>query len=175
MNSSNELTERTGGFCLRELRKVLIDFYEALCPEQAKENLKGLFSNQPREEYYRRLKSTTEDREWEDFAEEISAGLSGGNMIGFHVLEGNDGEAVDLVVESESLRYLEGYLEEVAHYAYFETYADQLAPYLAGRRPSSLQTSNQSPPGAEEVGANGKVQGVRKFSKRGKHQSSRVS
>lgn len=52
----------------------------------------------------------------EDFAEEISAGLSGGNLIGFHVLEGNDGEAVDLMVESESLRYLEGYLEEVAHY-----------------------------------------------------------
>ncbi len=127
--------ETFGGFYSRKLRKVLIDLYEGPCPEKYKENLKQLYLDQPLEEYYRRLKSTSKKREWEDFVEEISAGLSGGNLIKFHILEGNKGEAFDLVVESESLNYFEGYLEEVADYgpkAYFEAYADQLTSYLAG-------------------------------------------
>ena len=86
------------------------------------------------------MKASCSDREWGEFKEIITAGLNRADLIGFHLLEGDTQEALNLVLESGSLGLLEHYLEELADRdpeRYFQAYSNRLASYLAentGRR-----------------------------------------
>ena len=131
---AEEELENLGSRYSRKLRKILIDLYEDTCPEKDKQNLKELYFSQPREEYYRQLKSSCTDGELKELTKKITSELSGESLIEFHLLEDNRKEAFELVLESESLWKLRKYLEEVGDYdpeTYFEVYSDLLADYLA--------------------------------------------
>ncbi len=121
------------------MRKILHDLYQERNPEKYGENLKKLFLDRPKEKYYRELKEAGKE-DWEEVSKEIEKQLSGDNLIDFYLWEGSRENAFEEVLDSDSIRTLRRYIDELGDHdpeSYFETYAELISSFLAkdtGRR-----------------------------------------
>ena len=132
--------QQSGGSDRTDLRKLLVDLYEGRDQEKYVANLMKLYKDKPNKEYYRELKSAAPDEKWGWVRKWLEDKLYGYNLIDFYLREGDDQNAFEEVMESESLRSMQNYIDDLGQYdpeKYFDAYAELISSFLAedtGRR-----------------------------------------
>lgn len=123
-----------------DLLELIVDLYESRNPEKHVLNLMKLYQDKPTKKYYRELKSATSDEKWNGVRKWLEEKLHGYDLIDFYLLEGEDEEAFEEVMESENLRIMQHYIDDLGQYdeeKYFDVYGDLISSFLAedtGRR-----------------------------------------
>jgi hypothetical protein len=122
----------------QSLRRRLADVYRDREPERHHDCLAELVVRHRDWEAYDELCEVCPEAEWPSTREKIVSriGRSGEKeLIPLYLHEGNRERALEIVLERAHLRELKTYsdrLGDIDPDAYFETYRDQIAPYLAG-------------------------------------------
>ncbi|MEF8850648.1 MAG: hypothetical protein V5A81_07695 [Candidatus Bipolaricaulota bacterium] len=123
-----------------DLRELLVELYEGRNPKKHVANLIKLYKDKPNKEYYRELKSAAPDEKWGWVRKWLEDKLYGYDLIDFYLLEGDDQNAFEEVMESENLRIMQNYIEDLGQHdpeKYFDVYAELISSFLAedtGRR-----------------------------------------
>ncbi|MBS3766436.1 hypothetical protein KGY71_07955 [Candidatus Bipolaricaulota bacterium] len=123
-----------------ELRELIVDLYEGRNPEKHVLNLMMLYKDKPDKKYYRELKSAAPDEKWSWIRKWLEEKLYGYDLIDFYLREGDDEMAFEAVMESENLRTLQHYIDDLGEFdpdKYFDVYAEIISSFLAedtGRR-----------------------------------------
>ncbi|MFB6291211.1 MAG: SWIM zinc finger domain-containing protein [Candidatus Bipolaricaulia bacterium] len=123
-----------------DLLELIVDLFEGRDPEKYVLNLMKLYKDKPNQKYYRKLKDATPDEKWSWVRKWLEEQLYGYELIDFYLREGDDDTAFEEVIESENLRVMQHYIDELGDYdseKYFEVYGDLISSFLAedtGRR-----------------------------------------